>query len=56
LTQQNFNSRVSSCHLILKFKIAKKGKKQTDKKNFVKLSALAFSQVGEGVNKNKKIN
>jgi hypothetical protein len=53
LNKQNQNIRVSSYHLILKDKITKKGKKQTDKKNFVLLSAIAFSHVEEGL---KKIN
>jgi hypothetical protein len=51
LNKQNQNIRVSSYHLILKDKITKKGKKQTDKKNFVLLSAIAFSHVEEGVKK-----
>ena len=50
LTEQNLDSWVSSCHLVLKDEIAKKGKMRTDKEKFVKISALAFSNIGEGVN------
>ena len=54
LTLQNLNSRVSSSHLILKDKIAKKGKKRTDMQNFVSLSVLAFSQIEKKTRNLKK--